>query len=52
MCDGWLICGEIGICRIDVVGMICAIINGLVQSGGNDEMLSSCLQILGSFALW
>jgi len=31
--------------------MICAIINGLVQSGGNDEMLSSCLQILGSFAL-
>ncbi|KAG0574974.1 hypothetical protein KC19_VG307200 [Ceratodon purpureus] len=37
--------------RIDVVAMICAIVNGLAQSGGNDVMLSFCLHILRSFAL-
>ncbi|XP_024375793.1 uncharacterized protein [Physcomitrium patens] len=37
--------------RIDVVAMICAIINGLAQSRGNYVMLSSCMHILGSFAL-
>lgn len=39
-------------CRVDVVAMICAVVNGLAQSGGNDIMLSTCLHILGSFALW
>jgi len=38
--------------RIDVVAMICAIVNGLAQGGGNDVMLSTCLHILGTFALW
>ncbi|CAM6047081.1 unnamed protein product [Sphagnum compactum] len=36
---------------VDVVGMICAIINGLVQNSNTDVMLASCLHILGSFAL-
>jgi hypothetical protein len=36
---------------VDVVGMICAIINGLVQNSNSDVMLASCLHILGSFAL-
>jgi hypothetical protein len=44
--DGW-----VG-CSVDVVGMICAIINGLVQNSNSDVMLASCLHILGSFALW
>ncbi|BBM99100.1 nuclear pore complex protein Nup188 [Marchantia polymorpha subsp. ruderalis] len=37
--------------RLDVVSMICCVINGLVQNSGDDKMVASCIGILTSFAL-